>query len=157
VSVAVSGLACTRNTRQAARKHQVDGDMPTPGRTREDASVPAPESGEERVVEHQRLIDYVAGKYAPGRHAGWQVRVELPSHRQTVELARRLRAEGRRVVRRWKYVMLGAANQDEAMALAGAIARQALADPSVSTQANAFVRFPRSQPLIAEIPFYLGG
>ena len=108
-------------------------------------------------MEHQRLIDYVAGRYAAGGHAGWQVRVELPSHRQAVGLARRLRAEGRAVAWRWKCVMLGAANQDEAMALAEAIAQQAPVCASFSTQAHAFVRCPRSQPWLAEIPFYLGG
>jgi hypothetical protein len=108
-------------------------------------------------VEHQRLIDYVVGQYAASGHARWQVRVELPSHRQAVELARQLRAEGRAVARRWKCVMLGAANQDEAMALAEAIAPQAPACAWMSTQAHAFVRFPRSQPWLAEVPFDLGG
>jgi hypothetical protein len=108
-------------------------------------------------VEHQRLIDYVAGQYAATGHAGWQVRVELPSHRQAAGLARRLRGERRPVVLHWKCVVLGAANQDEAMALAEAIAQQIPAGASVSRQGSAFVRFPRSQPLIAEIPFYLGG
>lgn len=108
-------------------------------------------------MEHQRLIDYVAGQHAATGHGGWHVRVELPSRRQAVGLARRLRGEGSPVVLRWKCLMLGAANQDEAMALAEAIARQVPAGASVSRQASAFVRFPRSQPLIAEIPFYLGG
>ena len=108
-------------------------------------------------MEHQHLIDYVAGQPAATGHAGWHVRVELPSRRVAAGLARRLRGEGRPVVLRWKCVMLGAANQDEAIALAEAIAHQVPAGASVSRQANAFVRFPRSQRLIAEIPFYLGG
>lgn len=108
-------------------------------------------------MEHQRLIDYVACRNAATRHAGWQVRVELPSHRQAVELARQLRAEGRAVARRWKCVMLGAANQDEAMALAEAIAQQTPACAWMSTRAHAFVRSPRSQPWLAEVPFDLGG
>jgi hypothetical protein len=64
------------------------------------------------------------------------VRVELPSHRQAVELAGRLRAEGRPVIRRWKYLILGASNEDQASALAEAIAAGAPAQATVHTEAT---------------------
>jgi hypothetical protein len=112
----------------------------------EDAAVPLPGSDQERAVEHQRLMDYQAQQSVAAGQAGWQVRAELPSHRQAVELAQRLRAEGRPVIRRWKYLILGAANEDEASALAEAIALQAPADASVRTQADPFVHGGISQP-----------
>lgn len=50
--------------------------------------------------------------------APWEVRVELASHRDAVELADRLEAEGQPVVRRWTFVLVGAGNRDDAAALA---------------------------------------
>jgi len=91
-------------------------------------------------------MDYQAQQCVSPGQAGWEVRVELPSHRQAVELAWRLRAEGRPVIRRWKYLILGAANEDEASTLAEAIAQQAPADASVRTQANPFAQGGISRP-----------
>ena len=50
--------------------------------------------------------------------APWEVRVELGSHHVATELADRLEAEGYGVVRRWKYLIVGATNREEAEALA---------------------------------------
>lgn len=111
----------------------------------EDANVPMPGSDDERAAERQRLMDYETQQSVAAGQAGWHVRAELPSHRQAVELAQRLRAEGRPVIRRWKYLILGAANEDEANALAWAIAQQAPPDASVRTQASPLANFRISQ------------
>lgn len=50
--------------------------------------------------------------------APWEVRVECESHREAEELAERLEAEGYGVVRRWKYLIVGAASKEEAEVLA---------------------------------------
>ena len=50
--------------------------------------------------------------------APWEVRVECKSHREAEELAERLEAEGYGVVRRWKYLIVGATTREEAEALA---------------------------------------
>ena len=50
--------------------------------------------------------------------APWEVRVELDSHHVATELADTLEAEGYGVVRRWKYLIVGATNREEAEALA---------------------------------------
>jgi hypothetical protein len=50
--------------------------------------------------------------------APWEVRVECKSHREAEELAERLEAEGYGVVRRWRYLITGAASREEAEALA---------------------------------------
>jgi N-acetylglutamate synthase/N-acetylornithine aminotransferase len=78
--------------------------------------------------------------------AGWEVRVELRSHRQAVELAARLQAEGRPVIRRWKYLVLGANNEDDATALAEAIRQESPAKASVHAEAVPFVQFAASHP-----------
>jgi hypothetical protein len=59
---------------------------------------------EEEVLEHG---------YAP-----WEVRVECGSHQEAQELADRLESEGFGVVRRWRYLLVGAASREEAEALA---------------------------------------
>ena len=51
-------------------------------------------------------------------HAPWEVRVELPSHGEADDLADKLEAEGYDVVRRWRYLIVGAGSEEEARALA---------------------------------------
>ena len=50
--------------------------------------------------------------------APWEVRVELDSHHDAAELADRLEGEGYGVVRRFRYLIVGATTKDEADALA---------------------------------------
>ena len=65
---------------------------------------PPDETWEEETVEHG---------YAP-----WEVRVELPSHEEADRLADELEAEGYDVVRRWRYLIVGAGSEEGARALA---------------------------------------
>jgi outer membrane murein-binding lipoprotein Lpp len=51
-------------------------------------------------------------------YAPWEVRVELPSHREAAELADRLEAEGYPVERRWRYLIAGASSREDAEQLA---------------------------------------
>lgn len=57
--------------------------------------------------------------------ATWEIRVNLASHHDAVSFARRLKAQGHPPVRRWRHLLVGARNQDEAQALAAAIHAQA--------------------------------
>jgi hypothetical protein len=50
--------------------------------------------------------------------APWEVRVELDSHHVATELADRLESEGYGVVRRFRYLLVGAATKEEADELA---------------------------------------
>jgi len=51
-------------------------------------------------------------------YAPWEVRVTCRSHREATELADRLESEGYRPVRRWTFLIIGAATRDEAESLA---------------------------------------
>jgi hypothetical protein len=84
----------------------------------EDASLPLPRTDEELRVEHERLQAREAAESQASGEAEWEVRVELSSHDETVQLAERLEAEGIPVVRRWTFLLVGARNEDEAHALA---------------------------------------
>jgi hypothetical protein len=83
-----------------------------------DASVPLPESAEEAHAEHERLQEREAAESLEKGRAEWEVRVELPTHEDTVALAERLESEGVPVVRRHTFLLAGALNEDDADALA---------------------------------------
>jgi hypothetical protein len=51
-------------------------------------------------------------------YAPWEVRVELPSHDEAEALADRLEGEGYDVVRRWRYLIVGAGSEEGARELA---------------------------------------
>jgi hypothetical protein len=84
----------------------------------EDAGVPLPATDADKHLEHERLERDEAAESAATGVAQWEVRVELSSHADERELADRLKQEGWSVVSRWRYLIAGAANQDDALALA---------------------------------------
>jgi hypothetical protein len=100
----------------------------------EDASVPLPRTEEEWQAEHERLQ---AREEAESRRSGfaeWEVRIELPSHEETVSFADRLEAEGMPVVRRYTFLLVGAVNEDEAHALAERLEAQVPAGSRVEVE-----------------------
>ncbi len=91
----------------------------------EDAAVPLPQTEEERRAERERLEAEETAESQASGVAEWEVRVELPSHQAASELADSLEAEGWSVVRRWKYLLVGCSNEDEARTLAARLEREA--------------------------------
>jgi len=84
----------------------------------ESADLPLPRTEEEKERERQvRLARETEESLASG-YAEWEVRVELESHEDTLTFARRLESEGIPVVRRYTFLLAGAANEDEAHELA---------------------------------------
>ena len=100
----------------------------------EDPDVPMPQTRAEREAEHQRLVDAETAESLAAGVPQWDVRVELGSHRQAVTLAHKLESEGRGVVRRWKFLIVGASNEDEARELAGQIRGEAPPDAAVTVE-----------------------
>jgi hypothetical protein len=100
----------------------------------QDASVALPQTPQERLAEHERLEQEETQQSLTTGHALWEVRVELPSHHEATELARRLKTEGRPVIRRWTLLVLGANDEDDANALADTIKQEAPADATVRAQ-----------------------
>jgi hypothetical protein len=105
----------------------------------EDAGAPLPETAKTRNAEHERLIAEETKDSLACGYDLWEVRVDVATHRAAVELATRLQAEGYRVIRRWKFLALGAENEDVASDLAKAVRRDAPADATVQTEAGVFV------------------
>ena len=100
----------------------------------ENPDVAMPQTEAERDAEHQRLEDAETAESLAAGTAQWEARVEFPSHREAVALATKLRSEGRAVVRRWRFLVVGANNEDEARALAEQIRREAPPDATVRAE-----------------------
>jgi len=62
--------------------------------------------------------------------------VQCNSHHETRKLADQLEQEGLRLVRRWHYLLLGAADEDEAKTLAARIRREAPEGCEVTAKGN---------------------
>jgi hypothetical protein len=99
----------------------------------EDADVALPQTTEEREAEHRRLEEDETRESGEYGYPQWEVRIEMPSRHAAEELAERLRAEGRNVVRRWTLLVLGANDSDDAATLAQVIKREVPADAKVET------------------------
>jgi hypothetical protein len=106
------------------RWHPIEEQWETP-------DVPLPQNEAERQAEHQRLEDTETAESLATGKPQWHVRVELGSHHHAVTLARTLEHEGRAVVRRWKFLIVGASNEDQARELAEQIKQEAPPDATV--------------------------
>ncbi len=83
----------------------------------EDPGTPLP-TGAEQAAEHAELIEREREETAERGYPEFEVRVELPSHRDAVDFVEKLREEDLPYVQRWKYVLVGATDEDSAAALA---------------------------------------
>jgi hypothetical protein len=100
----------------------------------EDPDVALPQTEAERQAEHQRLDEAETAESVASGVSQWEARVEFPSHREAVALANKLRSEGRTVVRRWRFLVVGATSEDDARELAEQIRREAPPDATVSAE-----------------------
>lgn len=82
------------------------------------ADEPLPENAEVQVAEHMARVARERQESEASGYPEYEVRIDLPSHGEAKELVERLSAEGLRSVHRWKYVLLGAADEDSANELA---------------------------------------
>jgi hypothetical protein len=90
-----------------------------------DAAVPLPETERERLAEYQRRE---AAEEREARQEGeydWEVRVDLPTLRDTHDLAERLRSEEFDVKRRWKHLLVGAPTEERAAEIGERIEKEA--------------------------------
>ncbi|HET6997617.1 MAG TPA: hypothetical protein VFI03_03425 [Solirubrobacterales bacterium] len=91
----------------------------------EDPDAPLPSDDAAKVAEHQQMLAAERGRLEETGEPEYEVRVELPSHRDAARFAEQLRAEGLPAVRRWKYLVVGARDEDEARALAARLEAEA--------------------------------
>jgi hypothetical protein len=83
-----------------------------------DASVPLPQSEEQREAERRRHEEAEAAEAAREGEWDYEVHVDPPGHREAVELEEKLKAEGLPVSRRWKHLRIGAPTDERAEEIA---------------------------------------
>ena len=106
---------------------------------------PLPETERERAVEHAELVEHEREESQQQRFPDFEVRVRCPRRQDAQRLAERLREEGIPNVHRWHFVVVAAADEDSAQALAERIRSEAPAGSEVTAEASV-------QEIAAEAP-----
>lgn len=91
----------------------------------EDPDRPLPTGNAERAAEHAELIADERRQAQAQGYPEFEVRVECASRADAVQLAEKLRAEGLPNVQRFKYVVVGAGDEDSARQLAQRVRSEA--------------------------------
>jgi hypothetical protein len=132
--------AAENDIRELAAKHRWDGLQFELRRWHPDAesweepSDRLPESESEHEAEREQLIERERREAQERGYPEFEVRVDCPSHRDAVAFAEKLRAEGLQSVHRFRYVLVGALDEDAAKALAERITEEAPAGSEVKAE-----------------------
>jgi len=102
----------------------------------EDPDVPLPADDAARAAEHAERMRWEREESVASNVPDFEVRVECPSHRECNDLADQLRSEGLNPVQRWKYLVVGVADEDSATALAERIRNEVPGDCTVTAENN---------------------
>jgi hypothetical protein len=103
----------------------------------EDPDAPEPTTAAENEAEHERLMQTEDEEVAANHgRAEFEVRVEFPSHAEARAFDKKLKDEGFEPVRRWRYLVVGAADEDAVKELADRIRAEAPADSKVTTEGS---------------------
>lgn len=100
----------------------------------EPAEKPIPDEPDEEWAERQVAIKRELKETEERGYPLFEVRVDLPSRGEAKRFADQLRADGLQVVRRWKYLLVGAIDEDHASELADRIRTEAPAGSRVMAQ-----------------------
>ncbi len=125
----------------AMAKHNINGEItisrwhPIEERW-EDPSIALPTTDDERAHERTRLDEQETAESDSWGHPEWEVRITLPTHHDARDFAARLESEGIPVIQRWRHVMVGANNEDEAAQLADRLRGEAPEGSEVVAQGS---------------------
>jgi hypothetical protein len=100
------------------------------------ADEPLPQDAEARAAEHQAKIAKERQETEEQGYPQYEVRIDLPSRDEAEGFADQIRSEGLPVAHRWRYLLVGAADEDGAKALAERIRSEAPAGSKVSVEAT---------------------
>jgi hypothetical protein len=88
----------------------------------EDAAAPLPDSDEARALELQRRRDAERAESSASGRPEWELRIHTPTLAAARELAAQLREQDLQPIRRWRYLLVGAASEEDANELAARVA-----------------------------------
>jgi hypothetical protein len=121
----------------------------------EDPDAPEPSTEAEKEAEHERLMETEDAETA-ARHgrAEFEVSVKFPTQHEARDFAKKLEEEGLQPVRRWHYMVVGAADEDAAKELAERIRAEAPDDAEVKAEYSLRELYDEQPP---NPFFFLGG
>ena len=120
----------------------------------EEPDVPLPQTDAERAAEHAALIQSEREELEKHGEPEFEVRVQFDSHHDAAEFAERLSREGLPTARRWKYLVVGAADQDSANTLAARLRDEVPPGTTVTAEGSGRAAYDERPPN----PFwFLGG
>jgi hypothetical protein len=102
----------------------------------EDPDAPLPSTDAERQAERAEAMKDEREQSASQGFPEFEVRVQCHSHADAIELSEKLKQEGVPHVRRWKYILVGAADEDSAGALAERLRGEAPAGSTATVEGN---------------------
>ncbi len=123
----------------------------------EDPDAPLPADASAQAAEHEEAVEVEREEVEASGEPRFEVRVDLDSHGEAAEFAKRLQAEGVPVVRRWKYMVIGATDEDSAKQLAERLRREAPEGSEVTVEGSGRVAWEERPPNPFAIFGGLGG
>lgn len=118
---------------------------------------PLPADAAARAAEHEEAIGNEREEVEASGEPRFEVRVDLDSHGEAAEFAERLQGEGLPVVRRWKYLVVGAVDEDSAKRLAERVRGEAPEGSEVTVEGSGRVAWEERPPNPFAIFGGLGG
>jgi hypothetical protein len=103
----------------------------------EDPDVPLPTTPDEQAAERAELMEREREEAQEHGFTDFEVRVECASRGDAARLAEQLEAEGMPHVRRWRYVIVGASDEDSAGELANRLRSEAPDGANVTVEGTA--------------------
>jgi hypothetical protein len=124
----------------------------------EDPDKALPVDDAARHAEREALMAREREETAKRGYPEFEIRVDLPSRHDAIDLSERLRKEGFPAVHRWKYLLVGATDEDSAKVLAKRIRDEAPTGSRVKVEGTlAAVYAERSSPNPFAVLGWLGG
>jgi hypothetical protein len=123
----------------------------------EDPDVPMPASAGEQAAERAELMEREREEVEEHGSTVFEVRIQCRSHGDAVQLAEQLESEGLPHARRWRYVLVGAADEDSAQTLADRLRSEAPEGSEVTVEGTARAALDERPPNIFALFGGLGG
>jgi hypothetical protein len=100
------------------------------------ADEPLPETADEEEAERESHEERTAREAAATGHYEWQVVAHMPDHRSAREFAHKLQRRDLPIKQRWRYVLIGVANEDDAIELGKELEGEVPPGAEIGVRAN---------------------
>jgi hypothetical protein len=124
----------------------------------EDPSVPLPESPAEVEAERAKLTEAERADAKSDRMDEWEVQVVLPDHHSTKQLANKLEGEGIKLLRRWRFLVIPVASEDDGNELADRLRAESPPEAKIAVEGS-YGRVVADNPRLSAFSLFggLGG